>query len=388
MGNLRGSSQSELNRYFGEALGLGNTPTSGAFCLARQKILANAFRELHHMIVDEVYQNPNLKCLEQFRVLAVDGSTLRLNGVDDQCIKYFRGIKTSGKQSDEVQLARISYCYDVLNKICVDAQILPEDIGEVTAAHLHFEYCKEGDLLLLDRNYGGFRICRHIVQQGAHFCVRLKINQCTKLIGDFLRSKQKSRVIQWDPRTQHIGQCEDLGIEAKPMKVRLVKIILNTGEVEVLLTSLLDEKRWSVNWMSALYSMRWVVEEGFKFSKSQMEIERWSGKGQCAVEQDFYGRVILGTLSATMAIEPQRGIDRCNAKQVNQYQVNQTLAMRSVRDNWVRLTRAASDKRFSMLTEMFPMFLRDQCRIRPGRSYPRNFKIRRRDFAFSYKAAA
>lgn len=183
MGNLRGSYQSELNRYFGEALGLGNTSTSGAFCLARQKTLSNAFRDLHHRIVDEIYQNHNLKCLEQFRVLAVDGSTLRLNGVDEQCIKYFRGIKTSGKQSDEIQLARISYCYDVLNKICVDAKILPEDVGEeVTAEHLHFEYCKEGDLLLLDRNYSGFRICSHIAQQGAHFCVRLKINQCTKLI--------------------------------------------------------------------------------------------------------------------------------------------------------------------------------------------------------------
>ena len=388
MGNLRSSYQSELNRYFGQLLGLDQAPTSGAFCLARKKILSNAFSDLHHIIVDEIYTNPNIKHLSPFeQVLGIDGSTLRLNGVDEDCKKYFRGIKDTPPNSKEVQLARVSYCYDVLNKFCVDAQILPHDVGEVTAAHVHADHCREGDLVILDRNYGGFRICRHIAQQGADFCVRLKINAAKKFICDFLNSKEKSKILEWNPHTQHIGQCEDLGIEAKPMKVRLVKILLSTSDIEVLLTSLLDEKAYSVAWMSALYHMRWTVEEGYKFSKSQMEIERWSGKSQCAVEQDFYGRVILATLSATIAIEPQRSIDHENTERVNQYQVNQILAMRNVRDNWVKLTSAGS-KRFSILAQMFSMFLMNQGCIRPGRSYPRNFKIRRRDFAFPYKAAA
>jgi hypothetical protein len=388
MGNLRGSYQSELHRYFDKVSGLGQAPTSGAFCLARKKVLSNAFSDLHHRIVDEIYQNPEIKRLEQFRVLAVDGSTVRLNGVNADCKKYFRGLKDPEQESDGVQLARVSYCYDVLNKFCVDAQILPDDVGEVTAAHLHLQSCKDRDLVLLDRNYGGFRLCNHLAQKGAHFCVRLKINQCTKLIGDFLRTKERSRIVQWDPCTQHIGQCEDLGFEAKPMKVRLVKILLKTGEIEVLLTSLLDEQRFSVDWMSALYSMRWQVEEAFKFIKSQMQIERWSGKSQCAVEQDFFGRVILGTLSAAMSIDPQRMIDQENAKRINQYQVNQTLAMRNLRDQWAQLMNTSIRTTYSMLVEMFPMFLRDQCRVRSGRSYPRNFKMCRRDFAFSYKAVA
>jgi len=389
MSNLRSSYQSELNRYFSRSSQSVEPPTSGAFCQARRKILPEAFQELHRRVADMADDHPDIKRLRPFsRVLAIDGSTLRLNGVDRPCKDYFRGVGGSAASSDQVTLARASYCYDLLNKLCVDARILPHDVGEVTAAHLHADILRKGDLVLLDRAYGGFRLCSHILQAGADFCVRLKTNTATRLIGDFLQSGQTSRIVEWNPRTWHIGQCEDLGLEANPMTVRLVRIPLKTGEVEVLLTSLLDEKAHDAPKMGGLYRLRWMVEEGFKLGKSQLEIERWSGKSQCAVEQDFYGRLVLSTMSAVMALSAQQVIERKNKEDAPGWQVNQTLVLRLLRDRWATLMNQTRRSRKAALLEMAPLLLRDPCRVRPGRSVPRNFKLRRRDFAFAYKAAA
>ena len=389
MGNLRQSYQSELDDYFCALPESVKTPTDGAFCQARQKINSNALLELQRMIVDQIYQNPNIKRFYGYRLLAIDGTTLRLNGVNQECRNYFKGLKKTTEEFDGVQLAHASFCYDVLNELCVDARILPEDVGEVTIAHLHLsERTIPGDLVLMDRNYGGFRLCTHLLQRGAQFCIRLKTGQATNLIGDFIASNSESRIVQWDPAIHHIGQCEDLDIEAQPMRVRLVKIILNTGEVEVLVTSLLDEQAWSVDFMCKLYALRWGVEEAYKFAKSRMEIERWSGKNLCAVEQDFYGRVLLATLSAGMSIEPGRVVESIHKTCKHAYQVNQTRAMGIVYKKFAQLMNAPAWKRLSLLDGILHECLKKPCPIRPGRKYPRNFKIRSRDFAFAYKAVA
>lgn len=57
-------------------------------------------------------------------------------------------------------------------------------------------------------------------------------------------------------------QLRKLGLPDK-IEFRLVKIVLSSGEIEVLATSLLDEQQFKVEEFGELYYLRWGVETFF-----------------------------------------------------------------------------------------------------------------------------
>jgi hypothetical protein len=80
--------------------------------------------------------------------------------------------------------------------------------------------------------------------------------------------------------------CQKLGLPEK-ITVRFVRVRLSTGEIEVLVTSLLDEKKYTAQMFSRikffvhkklyprkeLYNLRWGVEGFFGVIKERVKIE-------------------------------------------------------------------------------------------------------------------
>jgi hypothetical protein len=62
---------------------------------------------------------------------------------------------------------------------------------------------------------------------------------------------------------------------------------LDTGESEILITSLLDTQCHPHELFTDLYHLRWPVEEDYKRMKQWIEIENFSGKSVLSVYQDF-----------------------------------------------------------------------------------------------------
>jgi IS4 transposase len=85
--------------------------------------------------------------------------------------------------------------------------------------------------------------------------------------------------------------------------VRLVRVRLDSGEIEVLMTSLLDGKKYQVGDFKWLYGKRWGVETYLDRLKNQLEVERFSSKKLIGVEQDFYGVVFISTLESALSKE-------------------------------------------------------------------------------------
>src|SRR4051794_35079504 len=63
---------------------------------------------------------------------------------------------------------------------------------------------------------------------------------------------------------------------------------LPTGEVEMLMTSLLDRDDHPAEAFATLYHLRWAQEENYKCFKCRVEVENWSGKSSLAICQDFH----------------------------------------------------------------------------------------------------
>jgi hypothetical protein len=90
---------------------------------------------------------------------------------------------------------------------------------------------------------------------------------------------------------------------------RLVRVYLPNGEVEILCTSLVDPS-FTCSDIQELYHLRWSEEEGYKLLKSRVEVENFSGKTSIAVKQDFFAKVYLMSLCASLAFPIKKGKKR------------------------------------------------------------------------------
>ncbi len=128
MNLLKSALQVELNFFF-KAIHCTDTAqpviTDSAFCQARKKLKYQAFIELDQEQVSYFYHNYPCRDWNGYRLLSVDGSTMRLPSKHDIAL-YFGGISEDG----DCPLARVSQLYDLRNKVTVDAVISPYSIGE------------------------------------------------------------------------------------------------------------------------------------------------------------------------------------------------------------------------------------------------------------------
>ena len=154
-------------------------------------------------------------------------------------LEYF-GVWHNTK-GDDRPMARVSQMFDPLNRVSIDAIISPKSVGERELAARHFFKLTTGDLILLDRGYPAYWLFKLIVSMGADFCARVSATKW-KIIRKFVNSGKQEAIISLPVSTSSIEKCKELGLEIGSLKLRLIRVELDTGETEVLITSLIDKK--------------------------------------------------------------------------------------------------------------------------------------------------
>ena len=87
-------------------------------------------------------------------------------------------------------------------------------------------------------------------------------------------------------------------------KARVIKVTLDTGEIETLLTNLTENFNFK-----ELYFVRWGVEKAYDVLKNTLEIENFSGRTETAVRQDFHIHIIASNMLAASFWEAQEIVD-------------------------------------------------------------------------------
>ena len=88
-----------------------------------------------------------------------------------------------------------------------------------------------------------------------------------------------------------MSKCKELGLSTDPLRCRLVRIELESGETEIVITSLLDDNEYPWEVFYDLYHSRWPVEEDYKVTKTWLTMENFSGKTVCSIYQDFHAKI-------------------------------------------------------------------------------------------------
>lgn len=93
----------------------------------------------------------------------------------------------------------------------------------------------------------------------------------------------------------------DLPLQA--FTLRLVRIPLPSGEIEVLATSLLDPTVYPSADFADLYHRRWRIEEAFRHIKCRLKIEQFGGETPLAIRQEFHAAILVHNLATIAAQE-------------------------------------------------------------------------------------
>ena len=294
MNLIKGSYQDELDHFF-KAIFKFEVPkrivSKAALTKARMKLKYEAFIDLNLNLVDYFYRHFNPEKWNGLNLLAVDGTTVTLPRIEE-ISKHFGAWKP--RQGDKCPKARVSQMFDPLNKITVDAIIESKDNGERELAAFHFLNLLEKDLVLLDRGYPAYWLFNLILSRGANFCARIQRKRW-KIVRHFYNSGRKEKIISLPVSSTSIKACKEMGLDLKPLQLRLIRIELDTGETEILITSLLDQTTFPHDQFCDLYHLRWPVEEDYKTMKRWIEIENFSGKSVHSVYQDFHAKVFSKT---------------------------------------------------------------------------------------------
>lgn len=353
--------------------------TASAFSKARKKFSETAFIELNQKVTQNFYQNATIQKWLGLRVLAVDGSDYRLPDISSLGKTFGQSSNQSGKT---VPMALGSCLYDVFQGVVLDALLAAYGSSERDLAHQHLKASDARDLILYDRGYPAFWLFAAHRDQQRYFCMRARSNSGADIKRFIQSGKQQDRItLSADHRMK--AQCRERGISAESLELRLVRIKTHQGEY-ILITNLLDKRRYPLKAFKQLYHLRWKIEEGYKKQKSWLEIENFTGKSALAIRQDFHARILTLTLASIVAYAAQPYLKSVSGKRSLSYQINFAQTLSAMRNTTILLLLGQLDAH--ELRRWLQSIAQSMSAIRPDRNFVRKKKVAdRRKHHFSYK---
>ena len=379
------SYQDELDRYFQTVLQK-EVPKrilyKGSLSKARAKLSYTAFVELNDHLARSFYESFKHETWFGFNLLAVDGTTLRVP--EEHEISNHFGVWNSTKGQTPCPKARASQMFDVLNKITVDALIRPKSQGERELASLHFLKLMPQDLILLDRGYPAHWLFKLVLSMDANFCARISYKRW-RVVKKFYLSGKKEQIVKIKTSPQSARQCRELGLDTNSIKVRMIRVELESGETEILVTSLTDMQKLPYELFSDLYHSRWPVEEDYKTLKYRLEVENFSGKTMHSVYQDFHAKVFSKNLASVIASTTKNEIAKKSEPLMYVHQINFAQALSKMKNTIVLLFKRSIDIVAELVKDLRTIFIQTSEAVRPNRKFPRNHRVKQKRFFFEYK---
>lgn len=374
---LRGhkfSLQNALNKVFATLGKLRQTPTNSALCQARQKIDPALFIHLQAAVRDDFYKlygaDGEVLTWRGHRVLAYDGSDLNLPDTPE--LRQAFSVQRNQHGAESVQ-ALAGVLYDVRNDIALAADLGPLQAEKNFLLGSCWAATRRGDLILMDRLFDDYAVIAYAYQHGRHVLIRCPRNSF-KLVQEFWDSDDTEWLVDlpWPqtPETRRFVRAQ--GLPAS-VPVRLIKVRLDTGETEVLLTTLCDQRRYPTVEFKALYHWRWHEETFYGRVKTIFEVERFSGFSERAIKQDFFGVIFLATLESVLSKAPQAALAEQDRRRQHKTKalVNRAVSYVALVDHAVQLLADPQADSETVLTDLHFLFTRDLTRNREGRKFER-----------------
>ena len=295
--------------------------TNSAYSQAKNKVSYEVFMYLDKStIIDRYYDIKEneawFETWKWFRILATDGSQIRLPDEEEITKKYWKTkIKNGSWEQWEYTHWLLSILYDPLNNLALNSILEEWKYSERALAIQHilnlesYKNPANIDLMLYDRWYYSSFLFAILLAYNKEYVCRIQNNSCKEVNELFEKDcKINSKIVTLTVINKEVDYMNDYWIKInktleKTIKVRFVRIILSTWEIEVLATSLLDEEKYTNEDFKELYHKRWWIEVYYNVLKNRLWLENFSWKNENSVLQDLYSSIFLSNFE-TIATRP------------------------------------------------------------------------------------
>lgn len=386
------SIQRHLHEFLDELAGgeLFEAVTPGAWTHARAKLKHTAFIELNRScVVPAIYASARRREIQRWcghRLLGVDGSLVRLPNSAELCAQFTPVDVTNDRGQVGIRYAeaRISVVYDLLNRVGLDGRLEPSSTGESVLALEQLVHAAPGDVVISDRGYSSYRYLASVRALGLHYVARCSCGSFA-VVQELFRKNRAGRSITvkiFAPPNER-AELQRQGLPLM-LVVRFVSLRLPTGELEVLATSLLDERKYPTGDFLSLYHRRWNHETFYGVMKGRLDLENFSGQTPEAVRQDFHSTLLLCNLESVLTASTDAALQTQSTDHDHSKQVNRAVSFHALKDQLLPLLYSdlPAEAVIGKLQQWFagsPVSVRESRKVpREKFSWPRSYHFQRR----------
>jgi len=363
----------------------GQSPSAnnGAFCKARAKLPVEMLHDLTTDVGRRLSRQTPSGWLWQGRhVKLVDGTTL--SGPDTEANQKKYPQPRSQKKGLGFPLMRAVTLFCLATAVFVDARLAAwsgKQTGETTLFRDMFAAVNPGDVVAGDRYHCSFAAIALLQQQRqADSCFRMHSRrhsqaQSGKRLGkgDYLVEWKRPR-LQDCPAWLTEAEYESL---PKTMQIREVhfQVAIPGFRVDevIVVTTLLDNSKYSARDIAELYRSRWHVELDLRYIKTVMKMDILGGKTPEMMEREIWGHLLVYNLVRRVMMQAavQKG---CTP-----LQLSFSAALAQVREGYTVRSLAQGERGAALAAALVKAVGQNKLVNRLNRSEPRAVKRRRKD---------
>ena len=283
----------------------------------------------------------------------------------------------NGKLQEHCARITVSTMFDLLNHNTIDTYIAPYNFSELTMAKSHLLKAKEiitnyKIIRIMDRGYVSLEDIFNSIKNDDKFIVR-SANKNFK--DEILQMNSNDEIIEikYEYNRVHYykDKCPKLYKYLKSggtVKIRCVKIMLESGEEEILFTNLNDEI--GSNDLAELYHLRWGIETNYHYLKESLKIETITSGKENIIKQDILSQILVFNILQPFINDAQKEIKQ--EEYLNQMKINVNMATGFMKKALILiLLEEDVNKQAKLLDRLFDKITKYIVPIKPNRKSKR-----------------
>lgn len=358
--------------------------SGAAYCKARQRLPLGAVEKLAQRVSEQCNEEElNDSHWNGHRVWIVDGSSCSMPDTPE--LQDYFSQPCAQKDGCGFPVASLVALMDMRTGMIKKMLTAPYRTGDLPqAVSLHSEL-QDGDILVKDRGFCSYAHLSLLVQQNLHCVTRMHqnmkfsfakkhveterhgktMNRRIKMLGkddQLVEWTKQDRRPPWMNKEQFKKLCKKLTL--REIRYRITKKGFRTRKI-VLVTTLLDEKKYPKEAVIELYRRRWEIETNFRYLKTQLGMDILKCKKVDGVKKEICIFAMVYNLLRLVMLEAAK------MQNVSPGRISFIDAMR-----WLRTTTNASSPKLIINP------------IRPNRFEPRVRKRRAKTYKLMTKTRA
>jgi hypothetical protein len=288
---------------------------------ARKKVPWEVFEELHSDAVDLAYEmwpdesygidrvaDNSAYTYKGMNVYGFDGSKFMLPATPELREEFDPGSGLENEGRGHYPQCLVNVAYDVFRRLPVAQTVVGINGSEREEAKKLICKIPPGNLLMFDRGYPSFEFFKYLNENYEGFYLfRSPASGSFKAVAEFVKSKKKEDVIWLKPPVSYLSKYNSTSTAQErkavsPLELRVVRLQGPDGKLSVILTNLMNKKKFPREEIIKLYFRRWEIESFYRDEKVYLGVDTFHSRTSNGIRQELFAALVMSVIARIMMV--------------------------------------------------------------------------------------